>query len=95
MPHGKKTHEKLTNLIEAGLANMEVLKAATSLSAKLHNLNDRGVIASGKRADLMLLNSDPLVNMSSTLDIARVWPLNGRRIEAWGLGRMRKRIALG
>ncbi|KAJ4218858.1 hypothetical protein NW759_008009 [Fusarium solani] len=73
MPHSKKTHEKLTNLIEAGLTNMEVLKAATSLPAKLHNLNDRGVIASGKRADLMLLNSDPLVNMSSTLDIARVW----------------------
>lgn len=53
---------------------MKVLKAATSRPAKLHNLNDRGVIALGKRAHLMLLNSDPLmVNISSTLEIGRGW----------------------
>lgn len=62
---GKKTHEKLTNLIEAGLTNMQVLKAGTSLPTKFHNLNNRDVIAPGKRAYLMLVNSDLLVKMSS------------------------------
>ncbi|VUC29139.1 unnamed protein product [Clonostachys rosea] len=73
MPHGLKLHEELDNLVEAGMTEIEALRAATSLPAKLRNLSDRGVIAPGRRADLILLNSDPFVNISNTKDISKVW----------------------
>ena len=73
LPHGLMLHRELENLIEAGLSPAEVLRAATSVPARLHKFPDRGVIAPGKRADLVLLNSDPLANISNTQDIARVW----------------------
>ncbi|CAG9991106.1 unnamed protein product [Clonostachys byssicola] len=73
MPHGVKLHEELENLVEAGMTEIEALRAATSLPAELQNLSDRGVIAPGRRADLILLNSDPFVNISNTKDINRVW----------------------
>ncbi|KAM6509459.1 hypothetical protein FALCPG4_017114 [Fusarium falciforme] len=71
--YSRQSHGELTNSIEPSLTNMVVLRAATSLPAKLHSINDRSVITPGKRADLMLLNIDPLVNMRKTSDIAPVW----------------------
>jgi len=73
IPWGLTLHYELQNLVDAGLTPVEALRAATSIPAKYHRLADRGVIAPGKRADLVLLNSDPLANISNTLDIARVW----------------------
>ncbi|OIW22511.1 hypothetical protein CONLIGDRAFT_675045 [Coniochaeta ligniaria NRRL 30616] len=73
LPFGVTLHHELQNLVEAGLKPVEALRAATSLSAHHHRLTDRGLIAPGMRADLVLLNSNPLVNISNTLDIARVW----------------------
>ncbi|KAK7222396.1 hypothetical protein V2G26_010399 [Clonostachys chloroleuca] len=73
MPHGLKLHEELENLVEAGMKEIEALRAATSLPAELCSLSDRGVIAPRRRADLILLNSDPFVNISNTKDINRAW----------------------
>ncbi|KAK0615373.1 hypothetical protein B0T17DRAFT_620161 [Bombardia bombarda] len=72
---GASLHAELEYLVnDGGLTPAEALRAATSLPAKHHQgLEDRGVIAPGMRADLVLLNSDPLVNISYTRDIARVW----------------------
>ncbi|KAK0721867.1 hypothetical protein B0T26DRAFT_739258 [Lasiosphaeria miniovina] len=62
------------NLVEAtGMEPAEALAAATLVAARHHRLGDRGVVAPGMRADLVLLNSDPLANISNALDIARVW----------------------
>ena len=73
-PLGSTMHDELEVLVnEVGIAPAEVLRAATSLPAKLHQLYDRGLIMEGKRADLLLLNSNPLLNISATRDIARVW----------------------
>ncbi|GFP57826.1 hypothetical protein TASIC1_0009016300 [Trichoderma asperellum] len=73
IPWGLSLHFELENLVEAGLTTVEALRAATILSAQHHQLTDRGQIAPGMRADLVLLNSNPLVNISNTRDIARVW----------------------
>jgi hypothetical protein len=70
---GTESAFELENLVEAGLTTLEALRAATVLPAQHHQLTDRGQIAPGKRADLVLLNSNPLVNISNTRDIARVW----------------------
>lgn len=73
IPWGLSLHFELENLVEAGLTTLEALRAATILPAQHHQLTDRGQIAPGMRADLVLLNSNPLANISNTRDIARVW----------------------
>lgn len=72
-PFGISLHQELQNLVEAGMTPVEALNAATRVPALFHRLNDRGFIAPGMRADLILLNSNPLVNVSNSLDIERVW----------------------
>lgn len=66
-------HQELQNLVAAGLTPMEALNAATKFAARWHRLPDRGVIELGKNAGLFMLNSNPLLNISNTLDNDRVW----------------------
>ncbi|KAI2778301.1 hypothetical protein F4815DRAFT_245764 [Daldinia loculata] len=72
-PFGDSLHQELLNLVGIGMTPAEALRAATIVPATVHKLNDRGAIRPGLRADLVLLNSDPLVNISNTRDIAKVW----------------------
>lgn len=73
-PCGISLHHELQYFVEyAGMSPAEALRAATNVPAWRHRLYDRGVIEPGKRADLMLLDSDPLANISNTLDIEKVW----------------------
>jgi len=71
--HGESLHEELELLVDAGLSNLEALKAATVLPAKHFRMPDRGVIAPGKRADLVLLSADPLQDIKNTRSIQKVW----------------------
>lgn len=73
VPFGLTLHFELENLDEAGLTTVEALRGATELAAQHHRLTDRGKIAPGMRPDLILLNSNPLANISNTRDIAKVW----------------------
>jgi imidazolonepropionase-like amidohydrolase len=66
-------HDELGYLVDAGLTPLEALNAATSLPARLHSLPDRGAIAPGLRADLLLISGNPLINISNTKNIMRVW----------------------
>ncbi|KAF2676804.1 hypothetical protein K458DRAFT_321123 [Lentithecium fluviatile CBS 122367] len=77
-PFGSSLHQELQNLVYIGMIPAEAMDAATRVPAMFHRLNDRGFIAPGMRADLLLLNSNPLVNISNTLDIERVW-IGGRQ----------------
>ncbi|KAI2615802.1 hypothetical protein GGS26DRAFT_454545 [Hypomontagnella submonticulosa] len=72
-PYGDSLHQELVNLVGVGMTPVEALRAATIVPATVHRLSDRGAIRPGMRADLILLNSNPLVNISNTRDIARVW----------------------
>jgi imidazolonepropionase-like amidohydrolase len=60
-------------LKEAGMPTVEILRAATSRPAYYFGLHDRGVIAPGRRADLLLIRGDPIANISNTRNIMRVW----------------------
>jgi imidazolonepropionase-like amidohydrolase len=71
--HGDALHRELELLVEAGLSTVDALRAATSLPAKYFNLNDRGVIEVGKRADLVLISQDPIQDIRATRSIQRVW----------------------
>ena len=75
---GFSVHDELELLVGAGLTNEEALASATRLPATwLGVSHDRGTIEIGKRADLVLLEADPLVAISNTRRIAGV-SLSGR-----------------
>jgi len=72
--HGESLHHELELLVEAGMSTVDVLRAAGIASAGVFGLEDRGVIQVGKRADLVLLDGDPL------REIKEVW-CSGFRVE--------------
>jgi imidazolonepropionase-like amidohydrolase len=71
--HGASLHGELALLVEAGLTATEALAAATSVPADRFHLEDRGRIAVGKRADLLLVKGDPTTDITATRDIVEVW----------------------
>jgi imidazolonepropionase-like amidohydrolase len=78
--HGASLHEELEHLVRAGLSTQEALVAATSGPARAFGLDDRGRIAPGMRADLLLVDGDPLGDITTTRAIAGVWK-NGQRVD--------------
>ncbi|KAI1332498.1 hypothetical protein F5Y16DRAFT_407690 [Xylariaceae sp. FL0255] len=85
LPFGSSLHGELELLHGVGLSPLEALRAGTVETARWHRLDDRGKIKVGKRAGLVLLNSNPLVNISNTKDIARVWVAGVEVSEVTGL----------
>jgi imidazolonepropionase-like amidohydrolase len=73
LAHGVSLHHELQLLVEAGFTPTEALRAATSVPARRFGLTDRGRIAVGARADLLLVDGDPLNDISDTLSINTVW----------------------
>lgn len=70
-------HEDLSYALEvmqdmSELSALETLQLATSTSAKLLDLNDRGSIETGYRADLLALHTDPTKDLSALRDIKYV-----------------------
>jgi imidazolonepropionase-like amidohydrolase len=70
---GESFHGELALMVGAGLTPAEALRSATADSAELFRLSDRGRIAPGLRADLVLLGSDPTVDIAATRDLRAVW----------------------
>lgn len=73
VPHGESLHEELERLVRAGLTPAEALRGATSLAADTFGLADRGVVAPGRRADLLLVDGDPTTDITSTRNVRDVW----------------------
>src|SRR5262245_42130611 len=71
--HGVSLHRELELLVASGLTPAEALTAATATPARIFKLEDRGRIAPGLRADLVLVNGDPTRDILSTRDIVGVW----------------------
>lgn len=67
--YGFGVHHELVALRESGLSNYAVLAAGTRNGHEyLGSLNVAGTIEKGKRADLVLLNADPLKDINATKD---------------------------
>jgi imidazolonepropionase-like amidohydrolase len=69
---GFSLHDELELLVRAGLTPMEALQAATLNAGKYLDLADTGTVEKGKRADLVLLDSNPLVDIKNTRTIQSV-----------------------
>lgn len=78
--HGASLHQELALLVDGGLTPTEALTAATGLPSRLFDLGDRGRIASGMRADLLLVDGDPTADVTATRAIAAIWK-NGYRVD--------------
>jgi imidazolonepropionase-like amidohydrolase len=70
---GYSLHDELELLVECGLNTQRALQAATTRAAEALNLSDvSGSIGPGKRADLVLLDADPLRNIRNLRRIRAV-----------------------
>lgn len=71
--HGASVHQELHYLVQAGLSPVQALRAATLTPARRFGLEDRGRIAEGLRADLLLVDGDPTTTIGDTLNLRDVW----------------------
>lgn len=62
-------HDELRHMVDAGISEADAIRAATADAAALLRLADRGVIEPGRRADAVLLGSDPLERIENIADI--------------------------
>jgi imidazolonepropionase-like amidohydrolase len=76
--HGASLHRELELLVDAGLSPIEALHAATAAAADAFHLPDRGRIAPGLRADVVLVAGDPTTDILDTRDVVGIWK-EGRR----------------
>jgi imidazolonepropionase-like amidohydrolase len=63
--HGDNARE-LATLVERGMTPLEALRTATLHAAALLGVDDRGVIAAGRLADLVAVDGDPLADITTT-----------------------------
>jgi len=85
---GFALHEELAMLVDAGLAPMEAIEAATREPAEfLGRAKDSGTVAAGKYADLVLLDANPVDDIRNTRRISAV-VLRGRMLDRAALDRM-------
>jgi imidazolonepropionase-like amidohydrolase len=78
--HGHGALREVWWLAQLGLTPGEALVSATRVSAEIMNLEgDRGTIAPGKRADLVLVDGEPDRDIDDLFRIARVWQ-SGREV---------------
>ncbi|WP_293873362.1 MULTISPECIES: amidohydrolase family protein [unclassified Sphingomonas] len=83
-PHGASTLRELELLVRAGLTPTQALVAGTRSSAEIMSLDgDRGTIAPGKRADIILVDGRPWERIADIRKLAQV-VIDGRLV--YGLG---------
>jgi imidazolonepropionase-like amidohydrolase len=79
-PFGFAEQKELQMMADAGMTPAQVIVAATSRSAAFLGLADRGTIVPGKRADLLVLDANPLDDIRNTRRIAGMY-LAGKEVD--------------
>jgi imidazolonepropionase-like amidohydrolase len=82
--YGWSSHIEMESMVKAGLTPSEVISAATRNAAQLLGLDQLGTVASGKNADFLVLDANPLDNIANTRRISRVY-LRGAEVDRAGL----------
>jgi imidazolonepropionase-like amidohydrolase len=71
--YGYALHDELEAMANASMSNQQVLESATRLACEWLGVDgDRGTVEQSKRADLLLIDADPLLNVANTRRIAAV-----------------------
>jgi imidazolonepropionase-like amidohydrolase len=70
---GWSAHQELADMVNAGMTPAQVLVAATKTAADIMNLDKLGEIAAGKSANFLVLDANPLDDITNTRRIANVY----------------------
>jgi imidazolonepropionase-like amidohydrolase len=68
IPHGKNAKELLA-LVDRGMTPLQAIRAATTVSAELIDVDDRGRLEPGLLADIIAVPGDPLADIGVTEDV--------------------------
>ena len=82
--YGFSAHRELELMVAAGLSPMDAIVTATSRSADRLRLDDSGRLAPGARADFIVLDANPLDDITNTRRIADVY-LGGSAVDRTAL----------
>jgi len=70
---GMSEQHELESMANAGMSPMQVVVSATSRAAEYLKLDKMGALAAGKEATFLVLDADPLDNITNTQRISRVY----------------------
>ena len=82
---GYNEHAELEMMVQAGMTPMQALVAATSTAARVMKIDGAGSLQTGKWADLVVLNANPLTDIKNTRQIDSVY-IGGRKVNMTGVG---------
>ncbi len=78
-------HQELADMVRTGMTPADVIVAATSASAEFVGADDLGTIGAGKSADFLVLDANPLDDITNTRALSAVH-LRGAAVDRDGLG---------
>jgi imidazolonepropionase-like amidohydrolase len=81
---GWTDHEELADMVTAGMTPSQVITAATKTAAEILKMDQLGTVAAGKSADFIVLDANPLDNITNSRKISKVY-LRGKEVDRAGL----------
>jgi imidazolonepropionase-like amidohydrolase len=77
-------HEEMADMVASGMTPAQVIVASTRNAAELANVADAGMVAARKSADFLVLDANPLDDITNTRRINAVY-LRGAQVDRAGL----------
>jgi imidazolonepropionase-like amidohydrolase len=82
---GFAEQHELESMARAGMTPMQVIVAATSRAAEYLKLDNMGTLAVGKEADFLVLDANPLDDITNTQRISKIY-MHGVEVDRASMG---------